>query len=343
MTNRVTHRFLYALTVLAVSLMFAGSGFGQADQPKAKPAKAQPAGGMIYKFVNKTGGKFTDDQCFWTTNGGGIWHSFAKEPTTPCAGNGRVYFYVGDKKPRNFGDFSTYWDFIEYNYGGGRWYGNTTQVDAFCIPITIQLGDMKYGIEGNRAKLFKEFRDTCPKEFKGCVKDDLWIVSPCRAGFDKSGPYGNYFDKYVDEVWAMYAKEKKTPSGKYIGKVENGALTFTPVDAGPKAKTFKCARKPNTQEILLGTGVVGGDPAFCAAFNRHVAADPGDWRDASKFYQAEPCNWYSKLLHKYCIDHRCYGFCYDDYAEQAAYFAGEGPELIVTLFWDAPPAKEKQK
>ena len=324
MAKRVTHPFLYAVLVAAFSLVFAGPGFGQ---------------GMHYKFVNKTGGKFTDDQCFWTSNGGSSWHSFAKEPTLPCGGNGRLYFYVGDQKPKHFGDFSTYWDFVEYNFGGGTWYGNTTQVDAFCIPITIQLGDMKYGIEGNRAKLFKEFREKCPKEFKECVKGDLWILSPCRAGFDKGGPHANYFDKYVDEVWEMYSTEKKTPSGKYIGKADkNGALTFTPVDGGPKAKTFSCPRKPTTQEILLGTGVLGGDPAFCAAFNRHVAADPGDWRDPSKFYQAEPCNWYSKILHEYCIDKKCYGFCYDDYAEQAAYFAGKGEELVITIFWDTPPA-----
>ena len=47
-------------------------------------------------------------------------------------------------------------------------------------------------------------------------------------------PNSKYFDKYIDEVWDMYAREKKTPSGKWVGKVVNRALTFTPV-AGGKA------------------------------------------------------------------------------------------------------------
>ena len=65
-----------------------------------------------------------------------------------------------------------------------------------------------------------------------------------------------------------------------------------------------------------------------------VAADPADWRDASKFYSQEPSNWYSKFLHEHSIDQKAYGFCYDDYADQAAYFSGKGPELTVTLHWN---------
>jgi hypothetical protein len=302
------------------------------DDGKSKPAAA---GGTVYRFVNKTGGKFKDEECFWSLNGGRDWHSFAKEPTAPCAGNGRVYFCLGTK-PKNFDDRTTYWDFIEYNYAKGTWYGNTTQVDAFCIPLTIELGKHKVGITESRSKLFEAFRKECPKEFKDCVKGDLWILSPHRAGFDKNGPHAKYFDSYVDEVWAMYAQEKKTPSGKFTGKVVQGALTFTPVDGGAKAKSLTCARKPTTQEILLGTGVLATNPQFCAAFNRHVAADPADWKTPAKFYQAEPCNWYSKFLHEHSIDNRAYGFCYDDASEQAAYFAGKGAEVIVTIYWDTP-------
>src|SRR5437763_11571020 len=98
-----------------------------AAQPKAP-------GGTVYRFVNKTNGKFTDEQCFWSLNGGKEWHSFAKEPTVRCpTGNGRVYFRLG-AAPKNFDDREATWDFIEYAYDKGTWHGNTTQVDAFCIP-----------------------------------------------------------------------------------------------------------------------------------------------------------------------------------------------------------------
>ena len=80
----------------------------------------------------------------------------AKEPTAPCpGGNGRLYFRLG-AAPKNFDDREAYWDFIEYAYDKGTWHGNTTQVDAFCVPLTIELGDKKAGITESRKKLLGE-------------------------------------------------------------------------------------------------------------------------------------------------------------------------------------------
>jgi hypothetical protein len=325
MATRATPRSCLKGLGLAAGLLWTTTGFVQAQQP-------QPADGLTYKFVNKTDGKFTDEQCFWSLNGGREWHSFAREPSVRCpTGNGRVYFRLG-AAPRNFDDREAYWDFIEYAYDKGTWHGNTTQVDAFCIPLTIELGDKKVGIVEPRRKLFEAFRTGAPPEFKACVKGDFWVLSPCRAGFDKGGPNGKYFDRYIDEVWDMYAQERKTPSGKWVGKVVNGALTFTPVEGG---KPISCARKPTTQDAFLGTGVLAANPQFCAAINRHVLADPADWRNPAAFYKAEPCNWYARFLHEHSIDHKAYGFCYDDAGEQAAFFSGKGREVIVTLYWDA--------
>ena len=301
----------------------------------ARAAEPRQSGGLTYTFVNGTGGTFGDDQCYWSLNGGRDWRSFAKEPTAPCPnGNGRVYFRLG-KAPKNFDDRRAYWDFIEYAYGGGVWHGNTTQVDAFCIPMTIELGTKKLGIAESRRKLFEAFRKNAPKEFQPCAKSDFFILSPCRAGFGKNGPNGRYFDDYVDSVWRMYAKERPTPSGKWSGRVDDGALVFTPASGG---KPLRCPRKPDTQEVLLGSGILGGNPQFCAAINRHVLADPADWKTPDRFYQAEPCNWYAKFFHEHSIDHKAYGFCYDDVSEQAAFFSGTERNLTVTLNWDRPPS-----
>jgi hypothetical protein len=308
-----------------------GAGLMLGNSLFAQDKKAEAPGGLNYVFVNKTNGRFSDEQCFWSLNGGRAWHSFAQEPSTLCPkGNGRLYFRFG-AAPKNFDDFTAYWDFIEYAYGGGTWNGNTTQVDAFCIPLTIEMGEKKVGISESRRKLFEAFRKEAPKEFQACVRENFWIMSPCRAGFGKGGPNEHYFDKYVDAVWAMYAQGKKTPGGNWNGVVVDGGLTFTPLNGG---KPVRCARKPTTQEIFLGTGVLGNNPQFCAAINRHVLADPGDWRTPAKFYQAEPCNWYSKFLHQHALGNKCYGFCYDDASEQAAFFSGKGDKLTVTLYWD---------
>jgi len=294
-------------------------------------SKSTSAQGPLYRLVNQTG-QFGDDQVFWSLNHGKEWHSFAEQSVVPCPrGNGRLYFRLG-AAPRNFDDRTAYWDFIEYaSENSNSWHGNTTQVDAFCVPITIEMGDKKVGIAKSRRAVFEKFRTEAPEPFKSCVKGDAWVVSPCRATFGASGPNAHYFDAYIDEVWAMYANEKKTPSGRWTGKVSNGALTFMPVGPG---KPFTCARKPTTQEAFLGTGVLASNPQFCAAINRHVLADPADWRKPESFYKAEPCNWYAKFFHEQSLGGKAYGFCYDDVAEQAAFFSAKGKEVVITLRWN---------
>ena len=141
-----------------------------------------------------------------------------------------------------------------------------------------------------------------------------------------------YFAGYVNEVWQMYAKKKRTPSGRWIGEVVDGALTFTPVAGG---KPMRCARKPTTPESFLGTGVLASNPQFCSAINRHVLADPADWHNAAAFYKTEPYNWYARFFHEHGIDKKAYGFCYDDVSDQAAFFSGKGREVVVTLYWDS--------
>jgi hypothetical protein len=308
--------------------------------PTPAPTPQQPTGGNdgFYQFVNKTNGKWKDSEIFWSRDMTQTWHSIDKEPTAPTGGNGRLYFSVGPH-PQNLDDWNSYWDFIEYNSNGRKWAGNTTQVDAWCLPLTIEMGKFKFGITGPRTKMFEEFKKECPKEFKNCIlNDNKWITSPFRADMGPGKPYENYFEKYVDDIWKKYAQETKTPSGKFIGKADaNGALVFRPAEGVSFAgdpKWLTCPSKPTTKNILLGEGVLGGNPAFCAAFNRGIADDPADWRDESKFYQKEPCNWYSKFLHKWSVNHKAYGFCYDDYAEQAAYFAAEADHLVVTFYWD---------
>jgi len=297
--------------------------------------------GPLYRLVNRTG-KFSDKECFWSIDNGKTWHSFAEQSTVPCPlKNGRLYFCVGSTPPKSLGDRTAYWDFIEFasnlSKDGPVWHGNTTQVDAFCLPITVQMGDKIVGNTGPRTALFEQFRKEAPEPFKACVIDDKRIVSPCStANFKKGGPNTDYFKDYIDEVWAMYAEEKKTPSGKWTGKVDGETLTFKAVDSN---KTYTCKAKPTTQDVFLGTGVLATNPRFCGAINRHVLADPADWDNPKAHYKAEPCNWYSKFLHEHSIDNKAYGFCYDDDAGQAAFFSATGPELAVTLYWDTPSAK----
>ncbi len=272
----------------------AGAGLVMAPSllAAAKKGGDQPAdsGTPFYQFVNATKGAFTDDQIGWAWSDRGPFTPLSQAATAPNkSGNGRLYFQLKNNK----GEWK---DFIEWAGGGNRWNGNTTQVDEFIIPMTIEMGNKKLGITESRKALFEAFLKECPKEFKNCVIGDKAIVSPFKADMGTGKPFAKYFEPYVAEV------------------MPGSNLT--------------------TKNILLGEGPLGNNPGLCAAFNRHVVENKADWRNPAKFYLKEPCNWYSKFLHEHTIDHKCYGFCYDDFAEQAAFFGATGDKLIVTIYWD---------
>jgi len=258
-----------------------------------KGADAPVAGGApFYHFVNATKGAFTDDQIGWAWSDRGPFTPLSQSATAPNGngkGNGRMYFQLKNSK----GEWK---DFIEWAGGGTRWAGNTTQVDEFIIPMTIEMGTHKIGISEPRAKMFEAFLKECPKEFKNCVRGDKAIVSPFKADLGTGKPFEKYFEKYVAEV-----------------------MPGSPI---------------STKNILLGEGPLGNNAGLCAAFNRHVVENKADWKNPAKFYLKEPCNWYSKFLHEHTVDHHCYGFCYDDASEQAAYFGANGDKLTVTIYWD---------
>jgi len=334
---RTSHSHVPSSRRALKSLLAAASllGAGMAPSP-AQDAKPAPAADGFYKFINATGGRFTDEEISWTLDGK-TWHTLKEAPTAPAklGGGGRVNFKMTDSKTGE-----TWKDFIEFTHGNAGWFGNTTQVDAFVIPLTIELvgndgSSHKVGIEESRAKLFELFRKQAPKEFQSLVQDNKQIVSPHRADFQQGKANGDYFAKYVDEVWAAYAQPKTLESG-WTGKIDDtGALIFTK----PGEKDLVLHKKPTTTEILLGTNELGRSPGFCAAFNRHVAEDPGKWKDASAYYQKEPYNFYAKFWHEHALGGKAYGFCYDDYNQQDTLVHVKDPkELIVTLYWDKPPA-----
>ncbi|HWB58220.1 MAG TPA: beta-1,3-glucanase family protein [Chthoniobacteraceae bacterium] len=325
-----------SLAVAAIACAgFASTSQAQQASPAPSPSPAAAANDDFYQFVNATGGAFTDAQAAWSMDGGNTWHSFSEAKSAPARmGNGRLYFKLQNDK-------GTWQDFMEYAQDKNAWHGNTTYVDALVIPLTIELvradgSEIKLGMDQSRKGMFDMFKKDAPKEFLSCVVGDERIASPNQVDFAEGKPFANYFDKYVDEIWDMYAQPKTLPSG-WTGQVVDGALKFTK----PGQKDWVLKKKPTTQEILLGAGELSSSPGFCAAFNRHIAADPGDWRDPSKFYQQLPYNYYSKFMHEHTVDGRAYGFCYDDMAEQASFASAKAVKLVVTLYWDAvPPAKE---
>ncbi|WP_186438257.1 beta-1,3-glucanase family protein [Cohnella terricola] len=248
-----------------------------------------------------------------------IYHKLSDVPivSTPAISSGRMFLSVGSPmyiKVYNDGyagpdinnptdpNNDIIWDFIEFTLDAGGYHGNTTRVDAFGFPITHRLicadgYDRTVGETETRDALFAAYQNEVPAEFKTLVQAPYRIVAPAKGGFKASGPYGNYFDSYVNQVWNK---------------------------PGPK---------PTTQDVLLGIGAAS-NPQDCAALNRGVYGDPAHWTDPNYYYKSAPSNFYSKFWHDHSIDGLSYGFCYDDVYNQAAYLEHNDPTaLIVTIGW----------
>jgi hypothetical protein len=330
MTKRVTRRTFLKGTA-AVAGVAAGAGLVRG--PMVLAADNQAAGNAFYFLENNTKGKFSDKEVGWALDGKN-YKSLAEMPSAPArmGGGGRIYIRVGNLASNKDGE--SYTDFIEYTHNAAGWFGNTTLVDEFVLPLTIELFNAdekrwKVGITESRSKIFEAYKKDVNEDYQGCVKGTQRIVSPCRADFGPGKKFEKYFDKYIAEIWDKYATEKV--ENGWTKKVVDGALTFL----GPKGEKEICASKPSTRDAFLGTGVLGGLPKFCAAINRHVLGEPEYWADPSKFYSAAPANFYAKFWHEHGINNKAYGFCYDDVSQQDTLVQFPKPvKLVIGVSWD---------
>lgn len=253
------------------------------------------------KILNKTNGKYPDDQVYWSFNGQE--HSIAEQPylDMPANSAGRMYFYLGSPD-------SQYQDFIEFTVGDGVFNGNTTRVDAFGLKLAmrlhahdgydVQVGDDYQTFMEDRSATFQKFQDEVPAEFKGLatIQAPYRIPAPGSSpDFQPGGQYADYFNSYAQSVGV-------NETTQYI---------------------FGCA------------GSMASNPDMCAALNRHVATLPSDQQsDPSKFYSAAPANYYAKFWHDHAINNLAYGFPYDDVAGQSSFISHSDPQwLEVAVGW----------
>ena len=274
---------------------------------------------MMFKFLNRTNGQYSDDQIFWsmTLNGVTTTNSIAAQPyfDMPANASGRMYFYLGNVG-QNAND---YYDFIEYTIGTTFFNGDTTRVDAFGIKLAMQLtcgdgtniavGENAQTFAESRATTFQRYINAVPTEFQplATLQAPYRIVSPAAGGFDTGGQYANYYSAYISQIWSS-----------------NG-LTI-PL-AGPN-----------------GDGL-GAYPDLSAAIYRHTAA-PGTfnpngtlnlqtmWGNPAAFYQTAPASYYAQFLHANAINGQQYAFPYDDAGGYSADVSCSSPQtLLVAVGW----------
>jgi len=283
---------------------------------------------MMFKFLNRTNGKYADSEVVWSFKSGSIseTHTIADQAMydMPANSSGRMYFYIcaaGDTTCAADPTKSKYFDFIEHTIGAKQYNGNTTRVDAFGLKIAMRLhcadgfeatvGEDYETFLEDRAVTFQKFIDSVPAEFKALAQAPhapYRIVEPGAGGFNKGGAYEHYYDAFIDQIWSA-----------------NG---ITIAKAGPN-----------------GSGL-GSYPDLSAAIFRHVGDAPGSfdaagkllnkqlWSNAATFYQSAPANYYAQFWHVHALGGKAYGFPYDDVGSYSSYISHSDPQyMLVAIGW----------
>jgi beta-galactosidase len=298
----------------------------------------------------------------------------AKQLNLPKAAGGRIFISYGEPvylkvvvgadgaigfagpNPANPSDANNdvKLDWYEFTYNDSGLWINTTQVDQFGFPLTLDVaGDggfhKRVGIEQSRQAILDAYQAEVPDAFRGQA-DSTRIRAPAKTAFDAGQPFGTYYDDYINTVWADYATRDLVVdlwggSRRFVGRTQgDGTLLFTEADLGNgayKGGTYPI-RKPTTQEVFEAKGAMaeGNDEQkaleaqVSAALNRHIAQDVSQWGNPAAWYQADPANHYAKFWHDHSIDGLAYGFSYDDVSEQSSTVnTGNPTQITLGLRW----------
>ncbi|WP_206363227.1 beta-1,3-glucanase family protein [Sinomicrobium pectinilyticum] len=264
------------------------------------------------------------------------------------------------------------YEIIELTNNEYGFFGNPTRVDSYQYPLTMELyGNSGYykkvGEQATHSEILAAFPSSVPVEFQGCLDaetEEITAPGKIEDFADGSvgtmpipGPYVHYMKPYVDAVWAKYANEDlifdSGDAGVWQGRVQGEQLVMTAVSGGFQGRQAIITRRPTTQEVFEGKGVldmgVQDDTTdklvqaqICAALNRHVIdittpnVGQQDWSDASEYYQESPCNHYAKFWHQQgiSIDDLSYGFPYDDVWDYSSSVHTPNPQKVVIGFGD---------
>lgn len=260
------------------------------------------------------------------------------------------------------------YEIIELTNNQYGFFGNPSRVDSYKYPMGLEL----FGANGyqkrvgelkKHADIVAAFKANVPSEFQGCVNNITGeITAPSKTpafadgtGGTSVGAQANYLKSYIDAIWNKYKNEDLIfyagDAGVFKGRVIGEQLEVVGQSGGFVGRTGRVQNRPSTQEALEGKGVldrrlVDGDldlvvqAQLTAAINRHVVnvttPNPGqqNWYDASKFYQVNPTNHYSKFWHLpgISVDNLAYGFAYDDVADQSPSLHSPQPTKVIATF-----------
>jgi hypothetical protein len=239
---------------------------------------------------------------------------------------------LNDKGDPNYGTTFDWYE-LTYAYNQIPFGGNTTQVDQFGLPMTARLQqtstgyDETRGITLSRKQVYDRFEDSVAKPFRDLAGPDRILAPRTSADFHDRGRYGDYLDPAIDKAWADWrdgftlTRLHQTFTGKTVGNqlqfTQEGHQGSFKIRKPTSEEVFECSRALAPAGADPEEGVMGAE--LCAAFNRGVSSDTGDWWKASAYYPRNTLdNDYSGFFHTINMKHRSYGFAYDDINDQSS-------------------------
>ncbi|RAL66769.1 hypothetical protein DID88_007552 [Monilinia fructigena] len=215
------------------------------------------------------------------------------------------------------------WDFCEFTYNSSQLFANITYVDFVCLPIALTLNSTT-GLVQHVGGLPADGLSTICNDLKtqNAVDGAGWdqLASPSTILYSK-----NYWDSYVEDVWAAYANTTLTVNtqaswGNIPGLTSNDCTSLSFGSLGSFTK-------PSAADIFSGTsGAFAAKSAntdqllnigarLDAAFNRSTllinCVQPNN-ESVSTFYNNEVTNHYARIVHAANVDGLGYCFPYDD-------------------------------
>jgi hypothetical protein len=194
------------------------------------------------------------------------------------------------------------------------------------------------GVPYSLAQIASDWAAQVPAEFQHLYANGR-IVAPIHGLFAAGRTYANYFDAYINSIWAQYTTGNLVltiGSSVYTGRV-GGDTRFAFTTPGDPVTYY--VSKPTTQDVFMGAGALATgngtekqlQAQICAAFNRHVLQNISMANTASAFYQAPPANYYAQFWHKHSLNSLAYGFCYDDVSNQSTTLVSTNPRGMVVV------------
>ncbi|MTI29983.1 glycoside hydrolase family 64 protein [Xanthovirga aplysinae] len=247
-------------------------------------------------------------------------------------------------------------EYAEFTFSEGGFWGNTTQVDQFGFPMTMQLVNesgmtQTVGMTDSRSDIIEAFKCSVPQEFVQLAEKQspYRVLAPIQGGFNDGEEHANYFDSYIDKMWDKYKSEDLVivrDGVTWRGRVINNVLTYT--NESGESYTVK---KPTSPEVFRCDGVFNDRTGFSgdlgiqlqlqaytgAAFQRQIMGNGPNWPNPETWYadRSEKANFYAQFWHFFGIQGFAYGFPYDDVWEQSTLVHDTNPrDLNINITWD---------